>query len=295
MLYAGCYLQPLSKQWQQADLQSFKQGGPLAVDVLVRHEQDPYLYFIDISEGRLDFGLSRGEKVLTSCCQWHRHLDVIDAPQRTVATEPCVLVVSIQGTVLAWLPPTQPGPHQLEAHVQLRIGFTCLGLGIILTAIICGCCFMIVKFARGFGSGKKQARPANPVGGALYDVSAKYGNFIPGGGTAVGQPVHQGTPVQGQAQGGKPGMYDTGNAGGGGYDGGGGYNGGTSYDSGAPVGYPNAAGGAQGYGNSSNVPYGNAGPQYGSNAPTYNQQGAYGVGNGGGNNAPPPGYPGAAV
>lgn len=72
---------------------------------------------------------------------------------------------------------------------KLKIGFTCLILGIIITTIICGACYCIVKFAWSFASGSKTERPGNPVGGALYDVSAKYGAFIPGGSTAQGVPV----------------------------------------------------------------------------------------------------------
>ena len=162
--------------------------------------------------------------------------------------------------------------------MQLSIGFTCLGLGIILTALICSCCFMIVKFARGFASGKKQERPANPVGGALYDVSAKYGNYIPGG-TALGHPVPHGQgpganyEAQGVPAGGKPGAeggaYGAGN---------------TTYGAdstapygNAPAGYPGGAGA------------GGAPPPYGGNTYGNNTYGARNEGAPAG--APPPGYP----
>lgn len=37
--------------------------GQLGVPVRVRHERDPYLYFLDISDGTGDFGLKTSEKV----------------------------------------------------------------------------------------------------------------------------------------------------------------------------------------------------------------------------------------
>jgi hypothetical protein len=42
---------------------AFTGSSALAVDVLVRSERDPYLYFLDISDGLRDFGLKRSEKV----------------------------------------------------------------------------------------------------------------------------------------------------------------------------------------------------------------------------------------
>lgn len=156
--------------------------------------------------------------------------------------------------------------------LQLRIGFACLGLGIIITSIICGCCCVIIKFARGFASGQKPDRPANPVGGALYDVSAKYGNYIPGG-TALGQPTgHQaeGYPT------GLPGAGAQGAAGSTGYQ----HDGGTSNYSAAPPGYP---GGTQP-------------PAYGAQPPAYGASGAqptpYGTAPAG--YAPPPAGYGSA-
>jgi hypothetical protein len=35
---------------------------------MVRHERDPYLYFLDISNGLKDFGLKRTEKVFPPSC-----------------------------------------------------------------------------------------------------------------------------------------------------------------------------------------------------------------------------------
>jgi hypothetical protein len=115
----------------------------------------------------------------------------------------------------------------------------------------------MIRFARGFASGKPAPRPANAVGGALYDVSAKYGNFIPGG-AAMGHPVQgpgayeaTGVPV-----GGKP--AHTGN---------------TSYDTDCP-----GAGGTSGPYGSGVAPPGRMGPMHGrtGDVPTP---------------APPPGYP----
>jgi hypothetical protein len=156
--------------------------------------------------------------------------------------------------------------HPKHGHwllcAQVQIGFTCLGLGLLLTAIICSCCVIIVKFARSFASGTPAPRPANPVGGALYDVSAKYGSFIPGG-TALGHPV-QGPgahKVSGDLPSGKPP-----------------YNGDTSYDSGPPAGYP--GGGTSGaYGGGGGV------PPPGGTAPMYSRPADSAAG------APPPGYP----
>jgi hypothetical protein len=73
--------------------------------------------------------------------------------------------------------------------MQLVIGFACLAIGVVLQSIICVACFCIVKFARDIAQGR-QDRPNNAVGAALYDVSAKYGNYIPGG-TALGVPANQ--------------------------------------------------------------------------------------------------------
>jgi hypothetical protein len=162
-----------------------------------------------------------------------------------------------------------------SACLQLRIGFTCLGIGIIITSIICGCCCMIVKFARGFASGKTPERPANPVGGALYDVSAKYGNYIPGG-TALGQPTgHQadGYPA-GPPGAGAPGATES-TA----YQ----HGGGTSNYSAAPPGYPGGTGspayGAQAPAYGAQAPaYGAQAPAYGAQAPAYGAQApAYGA------------------
>ena len=126
---------------------------------------------------------------------------------------------------------------------------------------------MIVKFARSFASGKQQ-KPSNPVGAALYDVSAKYGNYIPGG-TALGQPVAHGTATGvPAAQVSKPP---------------GEYGGNEQYNYGAGAPYGQGPSGGSPYGAS---PYDNSGPaQYGNTGPT-----PYGNTNAG---APPPGYPAA--
>jgi hypothetical protein len=145
-------------------------------------------------------------------------------------------------------------PCSQSAPVQLRIGFSLLAIGIILQTLICCCCCAIVKFARGFSKGKTE-RPNNPVGGVLYDVSAKYGNYIPGG-TALGYPAGQHGTATGVPAGGKP--QGTG------------YGGNTSYNT--------------GYGGNQQD-----GPAYGTGN-TGNQYPAYG-GNTGNTAAPPPGYP----
>ena len=50
--------------WVESVFDVQQVGAPVTVDVLVRHENDPYLAFVDISDGSLDFGLSTAEKVL---------------------------------------------------------------------------------------------------------------------------------------------------------------------------------------------------------------------------------------
>lgn len=208
----GCFLNDFpATTWDDVRLQSVASVGQLAVPVRVRHERDPYLYFLDISDGRGDFGLKTSEKLI--------------------------------------------------------IGFTLLALGIVITLLVCGCCCMIVKFARSFASGKQQ-KPSNPVGAALYDVSAKYGNYIPGG-TALGQPVAHGTATGvPAAQVSKPPGEYGGNA---------------QYNYGAGSPHGQGPSGGSPYGAS---PYGNSGPaQYGNTGPS-----PYGNNNAG---APPPGYPAA--
>ena len=71
--------------------------------------------------------------------------------------------------------------------LQLTVAAVCLSIGGLITACVCGLCCIVVKFAVGFAKGdknpdeEKQERPQNAVIAKLYDVSAKYGGFIPGG------------------------------------------------------------------------------------------------------------------
>jgi hypothetical protein len=67
---SGCFLDPITlvggsgaQQWDEVQYQAVSNGASLAVKVRVRHERDPYLYFLDLSDGTLDFGLKRSEKV----------------------------------------------------------------------------------------------------------------------------------------------------------------------------------------------------------------------------------------
>ena len=193
----------------------------------------------------------------------------------------------------------ESGCLTIACAVQLRIGFSLLAIGLLLTCCVCACCCGIVKFAHAIASGKKE-RPNNAVGGAMYDVAGKYGNYIPGG-ASLGQPV-PGQTVAGHPAGKPPAGYPGGGAGyGGGTGGAQPYDGGTSYDTpnvsygvhGGGAGYPGGPGGNQ-YGTpaggntgggASNVPWGNAGNtanQYGSSAPAYAT---------GGNTGAPAGYP----
>eukprot|EP00892_Ulva_mutabilis_P004728 jgi/Ulvmu1/2627/UM014_0079.1 len=220
---SGCFLNnPPSSSWDDARLESVASLSGLRIPVRVRHEKDPYLYFLDISRGTGDFGLKTSEKLI--------------------------------------------------------IGFTCLAIGILITLLVCGCCCVIFKFARSFAKGK-QEKPSNPVGAALYDVSAKYGNYIPGG-TAIGQPVGgtaTGVPAANVQK--PPAGYNDDSS----YQ----YGSGTPYEQGQS----NAPYGAAPYGDSSQPPYGNSAP-YGGGGPA---QPPYGNTPYGGNNAgaPPPGYPAA--
>jgi hypothetical protein len=157
--------------------------------------------------------------------------------------------------------------------VQLRIGFSFLAIGLLLTTCVCCCCCAIVKFARNIASGKTD-RPQNPVGGVMYDVAGKYGNYIPGG-AALGQPV-PGQTVSGMptAAGKPPAGYPGGSAG---YGGPQKYDGGTSYDSqNVQDGMHGYGGGQQGGGATNNAPWaaGNTANQYGSSVPAYATGGA---------------------
>lgn len=151
-----------------------------------------------------------------------------------------------------------PGVHAAASALQLIIGFTCLGLGVALTLCICGVCCVIFKFARGFAGGKRPPRPANPVGGGLYDVAAKYGNYLPGGAK-----MNQGGAYAGGQQGGNYGG-DYGNT----YGGSDGYGG---HDSKPPAGYPSGAGGPSqgydGYGSYGNTGYGGGKPGHSGDRP----------------------------
>lgn len=56
---SGCFYE--SGGWDAVKRESFSGSTSLQVAVEVRHEADPYLYFLDISKGTMDFGLTTGE------------------------------------------------------------------------------------------------------------------------------------------------------------------------------------------------------------------------------------------
>lgn len=78
--------------------------------------------------------------------------------------------------------------------VQVTIGFTCLVIGIVITGLLCGACFCVLRFVRG---DREKERPKNRVTGALYDVAAKYHQYVPG---QTGGKVNSQAPMQGQQQ-----------------------------------------------------------------------------------------------
>ena len=172
-----------------------------------------------------------------------------------------LLVIGLIITLLVCGAQLDPPSAALDCELCCHLTITSLSCGTTTGMICAGCCCLIVKFARSFAKGK-QEKPSNPVGAALYDVSAKYGNYIPGG-TALGQPVGGGTAT------GVPAAHVSKPPGD--------YNGGTPYQYG---------GGAPAYDQGQNSsPYGGGGSPspYGNPAP-------YGNNNAG---APPPGYPSA--
>ena len=75
---AGCFIPvnlnnlasstAVAQTWQTYETTTLGAGGTGAVDVTVRSERDPYLYFLDISKGLRDFGLKRTEKVRARGC-----------------------------------------------------------------------------------------------------------------------------------------------------------------------------------------------------------------------------------
>jgi hypothetical protein len=60
---AGCFLEFPGTSWTAVKEVVSKADSSLSVPITIRHETDPYLYFLDISKGSGDFGLSTGEKV----------------------------------------------------------------------------------------------------------------------------------------------------------------------------------------------------------------------------------------
>lgn len=57
---AGCFRE--AGGWQAVVRKPFSGGSTtLSIPVEIRHERDPYLYFLDISNGSLNFGLTTGE------------------------------------------------------------------------------------------------------------------------------------------------------------------------------------------------------------------------------------------
>ena len=56
---SGCFY--VNGGWQAVERDSFTGSTSLQVAVEVRHQADPYLYFLDISNGTKDFGLTTGE------------------------------------------------------------------------------------------------------------------------------------------------------------------------------------------------------------------------------------------
>ena len=60
-MYAGCYYR--NKSWDATNWAQQQLGHVVKINVSLRHEADPYLAFLDISDGTKDFGMSTKEKV----------------------------------------------------------------------------------------------------------------------------------------------------------------------------------------------------------------------------------------
>jgi hypothetical protein len=54
--------------WDLVQRSPVEGAGSLQIPIEVRSERDPYLYFLDISDGAKDFGLTVGEQV--RCSMW---------------------------------------------------------------------------------------------------------------------------------------------------------------------------------------------------------------------------------
>lgn len=164
---------------------------------------------------------------------------------------------------------------------QVIIGIAFLSIGAVFLAFVIATCCCLFKFARGFAQRGKQgeaapARPDNAVGGALYDVSAKYGKWIPGGASAGYAGAQVGQVPVGAVQ--EPPKSH----------GGGEFQGSPQYGAQAQYGAPQPEYGApQGYGAPGSPAYGAPVPQPGYGAPGASAYGSpmpqqYG--------SPPPGY-----
>ena len=61
LVYAGCYFKNLS--WDTTIWAQQQSGQVVKINITLRHEADPYLAFLDISDGTKSFGASTKEKV----------------------------------------------------------------------------------------------------------------------------------------------------------------------------------------------------------------------------------------
>ena len=62
-MYVGCFVNDARSGWKVFETSSATSLQPVTVGLTVRNENDPYLYFLDISRGTRNFGLATKEKV----------------------------------------------------------------------------------------------------------------------------------------------------------------------------------------------------------------------------------------
>jgi hypothetical protein len=91
--------------WEQVQRSPVEGAGPLQIPIEVRSERDPYLYFLDISGGAKDFGLTPGEKV--RCSMWlpsTQNAANQDMKQKTSKRTATPVVISVMHVIVQHKP-----------------------------------------------------------------------------------------------------------------------------------------------------------------------------------------------